>query len=408
MNSVKLRRIYLIFNSLSSKELNNWKKLYESLEKNFTSVEIISFKKYKYKNTNYIFPINFTFLFKNINKILLKKNKNLLYLSQHPFFKKGILKLIPDRIILIYIQYSYVYLKKLINISYDNEIFIMEPKNFLYTPLVIILEQICKELNQSFTFIHWSYFYENLKFYKNLERIDYDLIQIFNNQNKSKLNNENLVFLKQEIDRRYRLMMTKKNNDTSNILDLLSSLDKKKKNIVISLTKEFNYREFYFLESQKDFNLNKIIQLLNDRNFNVILRKHPLSKGLPILEKNFFSYIGSLNSLNKSLKIHFHLSTSTHSYFDAISLNIPVIIWSKKDTYSLKNIIPYLFVNNLGQLNYYLDNYQNYNFSNDYLKLLNSLIILLKKSNLNFDKLGDIDFSTKLINNFFKNKYSLE
>ena len=404
------KNIFLAFESFDKDLEKKWKLLLHKLNKIFSTVDIITMKNSNINTNNYIIVnpniYKISFILKNLKNIFSFQETKIFYLSDHPFYNNGFKKLIPKWLIKIHLICMYIFIESKLKKFRHVDVFIMEPKNFLYTPLIIILELICNKNNFSFNFIHWSYLLENIRVYDSLERKDEKLIHYFNTDSKPDYSNVNFSDYSKQVSSRYERMMNKKKVDNDqNELALLKKLTNKKI-AVISLSKPNNYREFYFIEKKNNFNLEAIINTLNQNGFDVILRKHPLSSTLPKIKSKFFTFTGSFYNLDKLVDINLHLSTSSHSYFDAISLNIPIAILSTKDTYSMKTIMPEVFIENSNQLQNFIKNYHEIDYNNKFRKLIYGLDKLLKNNNLKRDQSNDVNKSSEIIYNFYFEKYN--
>ena len=402
------KSIILIYENFNYKGLHKWKNLLDDFYKIFKNVFIVynqnkSIKaKKEYFNLNFFKNINF--FLKNFLKIMLLNNKNINYLKEHPLFRKSYLKFIPTLFKSFYVNYMYLALKNFIQNSYPSEIFIMEPKNFLYSPLVILSEIISKELSINLSIMHGAFHLDNISFYKSLDRIDQEFITIFNNQvSKGIISNSKSKEVIEHLDYKHQFLLNKKNKSRNSFLN---DIPNNKKIVVISLSKSKNFREFYFLENKSWINdIYKILNLFHKYNYHVVLRPHPLDENLNFNFKNVSIYYGSLKSLVSQIKIYLHLSTASHSFFDAIVLKIPVLIWSNKDLYSMKKIFPNIFLNNLASL----ENKINSQAFKEYVKyydfLIQSVYDQTIKKKIKHTDLHNTNLISRSIIHYYKENY---
>ena len=114
-------------------------------------------------------------------------------------------------------------------------------------------------------------------------------------------------------------------------------------------------------------------------------------------------YHGSLSTLTRSLNINLHISTASHSFFDAITFNIPILIYGVKDLYSMKTLMPEIFIENIHQLEKRLSSLHEYDYSVNYSSLKIALYEIVKNKNIKFNDLIDIDYMSNLIYEYYLN-----
>jgi len=401
------KNLFLVFEEINTLKVSKWNKLIKDLNKESFKTSI--FSKNKIPNLNIVSlnkKIGLKYLILFIFEITILKEKKIEYLKNHPELKKGILKLVPTFIKYLYIKYLFIRIEKILLKHLVTDILIMEPKDFLYSTFIIIVEFICKKHKINFNVIHASFLINNINFYNSLTRQDKDLEIIF--KNNFKLKPSKKTFFELELIKRFDHVSSHKN---SGQIDIPLNFFNKNKNLekkiaVISLSKESNYREFYFLENTKEFSLLKIIKILNNNNYNVIIRKHPKSGMSYSHILNVSTSKLSLFKLSNIIDIDLHISSSSHSFFDAISLNIPILIWTKKNLYSMKTLFPSLCISDFENFNNFLLNINKINYQKEYNYFKNVLnyYMSLKKYKINFNYTL-IQDNSKYLSNMIRDYY---
>lgn len=395
--------LYLVYEDYE--KVYKWKYLLTKLDLNINQFGIIT--KSKRANNNQFLKINtiitnqsFINNLRNFFKVVFLKNENINYLSDHPELNIGIKKMIPKFFKKIYVKYLYYNIKfKLLDKSINN-IHLMEPKNFLYSIYIILIEIISIENKINISFIHATYLLKNIRFFNNLTRKDHNLENIFIKQNLESFNNDfqKLNDKKFEFLKKKKIKKNFKLTNINNLKKKLSQLDHTK-TVVISLPKENNSREFYFTEKSLFHNLPAIIKIFKESNFNVILKKHPLSSVDYNRKFNLIISDMSLKDLSNLTRIDLHFSSSSHTFFDAIMLDIPIMIFSKKDLYSLRSMIPEVFIDDINKIKDFIcknNTDQIYKFN----RLKSSLQYLIKtKKAIEFEYLSQKDQTISLSNN---------
>lgn len=400
------QNIIFIIEIFNKSFFQKWKKLFVKINANnfntiFASLKSNYKNEFVYKNYPLITFPNYSFIFKNFTKFFNYDDHGLNYLVDHPSFRAGIKKFLPKFLVRKYINLLYLYFRSNLSKYPSADIFVMEPKNFLYTPFIIIIEKICKDLNYKFTNIHISFLLDNVCFFNSLDRYSEKIVSKFNLLKKNNLNkNVNELFFINEFEKKYQIMVDKKSKyEDSEIKSF--KINKNDKIALISLSKEYNYREFYFLENSQ-FNLKEIVKILKKNNYKIIIKKHPLTGKLKFTYDLPY-YHGSLSTLNRSLNINLHISTASHSFFDAITFNIPILIYGVKDLYSMKTLMPEIFIENIHQLEKRLSSLHEYDYSVNYSSLKIALYEIVKNKNIKFNDLIDIDYMSNLIYEYYLN-----
>jgi hypothetical protein len=402
--NTKRKKILILFDKINIKTLDKWSALFKLLNQNLINYETIQLKniynKFDIKITSFI-------LFKFLKELIfLKKWKSftendLYYLKNHPFYQIGIKKLFPINLKILYLNYTIYKLNYFLDKNDYTNIFVMEPKNFLYSLNLVIIENISSKLKIDFEMIHYAFDLKNLKIFNSLKRSDENLVNIFNSiYNRTiDLNIEDKFnFLPNE---KYEININKKKNDIDQFSINFDDLRKSKKKIaIISLNKEKNFREFYFYEDT--FPLNEVIIFLKSINYNIILRPHPLSDvNYNSKFKDVIVSRDSVLNIRKKIYVDLHISSASHSFFDAILSGIPIFIFSKKNLYETKNMFNEIYCRNIFEFKNNISKLKTYDFQYRYKCLIKSLSIILhnKKSNLiNFDNFIDLDNA-----NYFNN-----
>jgi hypothetical protein len=181
--NTKRKKILILFDKINIKTLDKWSALFKLLNQNLINYETIQLKniynKFDIKITSFI-------LFKFLKELIfLKKWKSftendLYYLKNHPFYQIGIKKLFPINLKILYLNYTIYKLNYFLDKNDYTNIFVMEPKNFLYSLNLVIIENISSKLKIDFEMIHYAFDLKNLKIFNSLKRSDENLVNIFN------------------------------------------------------------------------------------------------------------------------------------------------------------------------------------------------------------------------------------
>jgi len=211
-----------------------------------------------------------------------------------------------------------------------SHVMIMEPKNFLYSLSVIILEALCKKHKAQFNFIHGSFVVNNIRMFDNLNRHDKEL---FVKYRKVRLTKQE-YYEANKFMNRYKSFLFK---DLAEHLTKIKSGFKKKyfkdgcnKPYVLFLdSKPGNYRGYYVNPEWRQTDILKAIKLFPEQ-YDFVYKSHPKGKNkyfinslkkhnIKIVDNSFDSY-----SLIKGADVV--VTNVSHSFVDAMLLNKKVVI----------------------------------------------------------------------------------
>ncbi len=267
---------------------------------------------------------------------IFKDSSELDDLIKHPEFSNRlrILRFIPhvlSRLIIRRIILKKIFFFKKILVNYQaTHLMIMEPKNFLYSTSVVLLELLCKEYEVAFNFIHGSFFINNIKIFNNLNRHEEEL---YTKYKKIQLTKQNI----NQVDNfraKYKRFIFKEL--TSYLIGKGENTDKKiysdentKPYILFLDSKPGNYRSHYVNPGWKHTDILQALKYIPDQ-YDFVYKVHPKGKKkslIKTLEKNQVKIIDNdYDNLSLISGASIIITNVSHSFIDAMLLDKKVAI----------------------------------------------------------------------------------
>jgi len=267
---------------------------------------------------------------------IFKDSSELDDLIKHPEFRKffRVLRFIPNallRLIARRIIFKKIFFFKKILVNYQaTHLMIMEPKNFLYSTSVILLELLCKKYEVAFNFIHGSFFINNIKIFNNLNRHEEEL---YTKYKKIQLTKQNII----QVDNfriKYKKFLFKEL--TSYLIGAGENTDKKiysdentKPYVLFLDSKPGNYRSYYVNPSWRHTDILQALKYIPDQ-YDFVYKVHPKGKIKSLinsLEKHQVKIVDNdYDNLSLISDASIIITNVSHSFMDAMLLEKKVAI----------------------------------------------------------------------------------
>jgi hypothetical protein len=345
---MKNSNIILYFYSVSERNIKHWNQLIYELSFIFDNVICVISSDVKssklFSNRATIINEDETSFFARRkyevqNGDIFKDNSELYDLIKHPEFSRKfrILRFIPhslSNLIIKRIILKKMFFFKKILVKYQaTHLMIMEPKNFLYSTSVVLLELLCKKYEVAFNFIHGSFFINNIKIFNNLNRHEEELYVKYKSIQLTKQNiNEVDVFID-----KYKKFLFKEltsyligNGKTTN--KKIYSEENTKPYILFMDSKPGNYRSHYVNPGWKPTDIVKALKYIPDQ-YDFVYKIHPKARNMRLikaLEKHQVKIItNDYDNFSLISRASIVITNVSHSFVDAMLLDKRVVILGK-------------------------------------------------------------------------------
>jgi len=295
--------------------------------------------------------------------LFCNKYQSIKNLTNHPFFKRhnGSIKWLikyffsSNRnfyLVKIFSEWGFILRKNQI-----THVMVMEPRNFLYTPSVIILEKLCQANSVDFGFIHASFVLNNVKIFNNLKRYECDLFEKYRKVELDK-QKRNVIGKFIEDYRSFHREVLYKYLYKGNVPIYKYSKIYKRPYILWMTSKDNNYRSYYISPDWKMSDVvNRVAESIPD-GFDLVVKSHPHGnkKILKILKRANIDTVkfidNSYDSYDLIVNANAIITGASHSFSDAL-LYFKKLIILGSDNFVLSNENgPFLRINALNDLKY--------------------------------------------------------